>query len=293
MLSKHDGMALRESHFAVIKANWNDKVENLKAIAQELNIGIDSLVFVDDSAFEIENVRSRLPEVATIHLSGKPTEHAAQLADCGLFDTLVLSAEDRERTAMYAAERKRNDIKGSYDNIEDYLASLGLVADIATVTAIEQARVFQLMGKTNQFNMTTRRLTEGEIARIAEAADSWVVRLRARDSVSDLGLVGVAIMQRAGEDIEISDLLMSCRALGRGVESAFIGRLTEFAFARGAQTVVGHYDRTSKNALCDGFYEKAGFNLIKTASDSERWGRGADAGASPVPAWVKIEGDMQ
>ncbi len=293
MLSKHDGMALRESHFAVIKANWNDKVENLKAIARELNIGVDSLVFVDDSVFEIENVRSRLPEVATIHLTGKPAEHAVQLADSGLFDGLALSSEDRERTAMYAAERMRNDIKGSYDNIEDYLASLGLVADIAMVSPIERSRAFQLMGKTNQFNMTTRRLTEGDVALLADGDDSWVVRLRARDCISDLGLVGIAILQRAGDDIEISDLLMSCRALGRGVESAFIARLTEFAFAQGAAKVAGLYCRTSKNALCIGFYEKAGFDLVSKDLDNERWERARDAGASPAPAWVKIEGDMQ
>ncbi|RYD85792.1 MAG: HAD-IIIC family phosphatase [Verrucomicrobiaceae bacterium] len=293
MLSRHDGMVLRENHFSVIKANWDDKVENLKAIAAELNIGIDSLVFVDDSSFEIDNVRTRLPEVATIRLTGKPAEHAAQLADSGLFDSLVLSSEDRDRTALYAAERKRNDIQSSYDNIEDYLGSLGLVADIALVSPIEQARVFQLMGKTNQFNMTTRRLTEADVARLAEDANSWVVRLRARDSISDLGLVGVAILQKIGSDVEISDLLMSCRALGRGVESAFIARLTEFAFAQGAGKVIGLYCRTGKNALCIGFYEKAGFQLINKDTDSERWERKSHAGSTLAPAWVKIEGDMQ
>lgn len=292
MLRSHDGMILREEHFASIKANWNDKVQNLREIAKDLNIGLDSLVFVDDSAFEIENVRSRLPEVATIHVPSKPAEHAQLLADCGLFDNLSLSAEDRDRTAMYAAERKRAELAPSYDNIEDYLASLNLVADVARVTPIELPRVFQLMQKTNQFNMMTRRLSEGDLAGLASSSRSAVVRLRAKDKISDLGLVGVAILEFGPDGAEVSDLLMSCRALGRGIEFAFMSRVVSVAFDAGAQSITGRFRRTSKNALCDGFYEKAGFSIVSRDEAGETWKLDAAAGGSPPPAWVAIEGNV-
>ena len=291
MLRSHDGMVLREEHFASIKANWNDKVQNLREIAKDLNIGLDSLVFVDDSAFEIENVRSRLPEVATIQIPSKPAEHAQLLADCGLFDSLSLSSEDRERTAMYAAERQRAELAPSYDNIEDYLASLSLVADVARVAPIELPRVFQLMQKTNQFNMTTRRLSEGELASLASGSNSAVLRLRARDKISDLGLVGVAILEVSADGAEVSDLLMSCRALGRGIEFAFISRVVSVAFGLGAASIKGRFRRTSKNALCDGFYEKAGFSIVSRNEAGETWKLDAAVGGSPPPAWVAIEGN--
>lgn len=290
MLRDHDGMVLREEHFAVIKANWNDKAQSIREIAKELNIGLDSLVFVDDSQFEIDNIRSRLPEVGTIHLTAKPAEYAGLLADSGLFDSLSISAEDRERNAMYAAERKRAELAPAYDNIEDYLASLNLVADIAPVSAMEPQRVFQLMQKTNQFNLTTRRRTEGEIAALANGADSAVLRLRVRDKVSDLGLVGVAIVQYKDNAAEISDLLMSCRALGRGVEFAFLSHVSNVAFKRGAEVIRAEYRRTEKNSLCDGFLEKAGFHPVSKENDRQSWALSVTDAQPHPPTWVAIEG---
>jgi FkbH-like protein len=290
MFCTHDEMLLREEHFAAIKVNWNDKVQSLREIAKELNIGLDSLVFVDDSGFEIENIRSRLPEVATIHLSSKPVEYASLLAESGLFDSLSLSSEDRGRTTMYAADRKRAELAPLYANVEDYLASLNLIADIDRVTPVELSRVFQLMQKTNQFNMTTRRLSEGELDCLISDPKSEVLRLRARDKVSDLGLVGVAILRFHSGVAEVSDFLMSCRALGRGIELAFISRVVSVAFVRGATSVRGNFVPTAKNALCNGFYEKAGFLLISRNESGETWEFGRSKGRVSSPAWIAIEG---
>jgi FkbH-like protein len=290
MFRSHDEMLLREEHFASIKVNWNDKVQNLREIASELNIGLDSLVFVDDSAFEIENVRARLPEVATIHLSSKPAEYARLLADCGLFDSLSLSSEDRDRTAMYVAERKRAELAPLYDNVEEYLASLNLIADIDSVAALELPRVFQLMQKTNQFNMTTRRLSEGQLAALLLEPNTVILRLRARDKISDLGLVGVAVLRVCSGVAQVSDFLMSCRALGRGLELAFISRVVSVARDRGATSVQGIFVPTAKNTLCDGFYEKAGFSLVSTQEVGEIWEFDLLAGNFLSPAWIAIEG---
>lgn len=293
MFASHPEMLLRENDFVSMQINWVDKVENLRAIAQELNIGLDSLVFIDDSAFEIENIRERLPQVATIHLNGKPSTFAPKLARCGLFDSLSFSHEDRERSEMYRADRKRVELREKAGSLDDYLASLGIEADITRVTPEQTPRVSQLSQKTNQFNMTTRRLSEADIARLASANDSAVYQLTARDRVSSLGLVGVAAVQYVGDSAVISDFLMSCRALGRGLEDALVAAIAMDARRRDAKMIVGRFVPTKKNQLSAGFYEKKGFAKDAMGSEGETWAKSLAGDALPFPAWINVQGWVQ
>jgi FkbH-like protein len=291
VLNSHPDMLLRERDFVAMQINWTDKVDNLRAIAAELNIGIDSLVLVDDSVFEIENVRERLPQVATIHLDGKPSTHAAKLARCGLFDSLSFSQEDRERSEMYRADKVREELRGKAGSLEEYLAGLEIVADIGPIAPGQAPRVSQLTQKTNQFNMTTRRLSEADIERMASAQDGAVYQLTARDRASNLGLVGVAAVRYADGRAEITDFLMSCRALGRGLEDALVATIASDARKRAATTIVGRFVATKKNQLSSGFYEKRGFELAgRNAEDGgEDWTASLASDVLPFPAWVSVQ----
>lgn len=285
VLDQHADMVLRQGDFVSMKINWTDKVENLKAIAAELNIGVDSLVFVDDNPFEIENVRERLPQVATILLDGKPTEFAARLARCGLFDSLSFSEEDRERASMYQADKRRDEMREQAASLDEYLAMLEIKAEIGPISQAQAPRVSQLTQKTNQFNMTTRRHSESDIERLAAGPETAVYHLTARDRASNLGLVGFAAVSFGKDSAEITDFLMSCRALGRGLEDAMMAVIAEEARKRGAGTLVGRFIPTKKNQLSAGFYEKRGF----AADGEETWSVKLEEGVLPVPRWVGLE----
>ncbi|MCX6008163.1 MAG: HAD-IIIC family phosphatase, partial [Chloroflexi bacterium] len=229
----HPDMILREAHCATWQINWDDKVTNLTRIAQELNIGLDSLVLVDDSAFECNLVREQLPQVEVVQLSTDPSAFVAQLSVGAYFDSLTLSAEDRERNQMYRDETSRKQLQSSATSLEEYLTKLELVAEIGVPNDLMIPRISQLTQKTNQFNLTTQRYGEGEIREFAGSPDSDVFYLKLRDRISDLGIIGAAIVRYAGERAKIDSFLLSCRAIGRGAEEALLAHLQNIARARG------------------------------------------------------------
>lgn len=259
VIRSHPRMLLKETHIAAHRVNWEDKASNLRAIARELNIGLDALVFVDDSPFECALVREQLPEVAVVELKADGGDFASQLTRHGYFDSLVASSEDKQRTAHFKAEAGRRELQSSAGSLEEFLERLEMVAEIGDANDEVIPRVAQLTQKTNQFNLTTRRYTESDIRAMVESDAADVVYVRLRDKVADLGIIGVAIMKSAGGVAEIDSLLMSCRALGRGVEAVILDELRRRAAERGCSTMRGLYIPTAKNAQVATFYPSAGF----------------------------------
>jgi FkbH-like protein len=288
-LDKHPGMLLRPKDFAVLRINWTDKSQNLREIAQELNIGVDALAFVDDNHFEREQARAALPEVFVIDLPANPMEYAAIVRDCPLFERLTLSAEDQQRTTMYTEQRERAGAEQNFQSKEDFFRYLDQEAEIDVVNDVTLARVAQLTQKTNQFNLTTRRYTEQQVAEMSARPEWNVVSIKVRDRFGDHGLVGVAITRDQGEQCEIDTLLMSCRVIGRTIETAFLAHLAKQATERGCKRLVGWFLPTKKNAPARDFYSQHGFQREESNGEGSLWSLDLGNLGLRCPEWIKLE----
>ena len=273
----HPEMVLRRSDFAAFQANWDDKAQNLKAIAARLNIGIDSLVFVDDNPIERARVRQSLPMVAVPELPEDPAHYVRCLAEAGYFEAIAFTAEDRDRAQSYAANAEREALLGSAESMEDFLRGLAMTAVYGPFTAVDHARVVQLINKTNQFNTTTRRYAGDEIARIMEEPDAVTLQFRLLDRVGDNGLVSTMILRPTPDDdeaLEIENWVMSCRVFGRELEYEAMNIAVEAAKERGARTLVADYIPTPKNDVISRLYPTLGFTEVDSptpANGATRW----------------------
>jgi FkbH-like protein len=267
VFDNHPDIQLKRTHIATAQINWDDKVTNLRRIAERLNIGLDSIVFADDSDFEISLVREQLPEVTTLHLP-KERQLVARdlLAGLGLFDGLTFSDEDRNRGEMYQAEASRKELAEQITDIQTYLASLEMQLVLRSIDARTLPRVAQLTQKTNQFNLTTRRYTESEVAEAAKQGAVYSVQLK--DRFGDYGIIGVIVLGVKGDVADIDTFLLSCRALGRGVEGALLEYATEWAVNKGCSAIAGTYIPTKKNGQVEHFYPNHGFVLDDGARSS-------------------------
>jgi len=288
VLRQHPDTILHEEHFSTWQINWNDKVTNLKNIASSLNIGLDSLVFVDDNKFECDLVREQLPEILVLQLPSEPSSFTAKLSAGGYFDSLIFSDEDKARNRMYRAEAQRKQLFESTGSLENYLANLQIVAEIGKPDEGAIPRVSQLTQKTNQFNLTTHRYSEGDIRTFCENTQVDVLYLRLRDRISDLGLVGAAIIKYTGQVAEIDTFLLSCRALGRNAEEALLAEVLSLAKSRGCAKVLGSYIPTTKNNQVSGFFLKNGFKLLQEASERSDWKFNLDDEVFLLPSWIKV-----
>jgi FkbH-like protein len=288
VLNDHPGMLLRPEHFTAMRINWNDKAQNLRKIAAELNIGLDAIAFLDDNPVERQQVRDEAPEVMVVELPSAPMDFARAVRDYPAFERLTLSGEDRERTRYYAAERQRGALEQSVATREDFLQSLEQEAGIAPVNEFTLARVAQLTQKTNQFNLTTRRYTDQQIAELAKCPGWRVLSIRVRDRFADNGLVGVAILHRDGEICEIDSFLLSCRVIGRSIETALLAHLAEEARARGARRLEGWFLPTRKNAPARDFYRQHGFQLLSETPAGQLWSLDLETAELRSPEWVRM-----
>ena len=286
-LSGHPGMLLQARDFAAMRINWNEKAQNLREIARELNIGLDSIAFLDDNPVERQQVREQAPEAIVIRLPEDPMDYARAVRDCPWFERLALSDEDSQRGAYYAAQRERVELERSVTSKEDFYRSLEQVAEIAPVDAQTLARVSQLTQKTNQFNLTTRRYTEQQIAAMAAGPNWRVWSLRVKDRYADNGLVGVAIAGIDGEICEIDSFLMSCRVIGRTLETALLAHLAADARERGAKVLQGWFLPTKKNVPAREFYREHGFEVAERTAEGVHW-RLDLRQAIHAPEWVKV-----
>ena len=288
-LEKHPGMLVRAKHFAALRISWTDKAQNLREIAQELNVGIDALAFLDDNPFEREQVRAALPEVTVVDLPKNPLEYASAVRNCAAFERLTLSAEDQERTEMYAAQKQRAGAEQNFQSKEDFFRFLEQEAELEPVSDLTLARVAQLTQKTNQFNLTTRRYTEPQIVEMAKRPEWHIFSIRVRDRFGDHGLVGVAIAHDEGEQCEVDTFLLSCRVIGRTVETALLAHLAESAAQRGRKRLVGWFLPTKKNAPARDFYAQHGFERQETNGAGSLWMLDLKSFALRCPDWIKLQ----
>lgn len=256
-------MQVKESDIAVFQANWIDKASNLEAIAKALNIGIDALVLLDDNPAERAQARAALPMVAVPELPADPSLFAPYLAAAGLFEAVSFSAEDLTRAASYAAEARRAEVFASKRNLGDYLSDLGMVLTCTPFDAVGRQRIAQLINKSNQFNLTTRRYTESEVAAIEADPDTFTLQCRLRDKFGDFGMISVVICRtttwRDRPAWDIDSWLMSCRVLGRKVEESVLSETVLAAKTAGIDMLIGKYVPTPKNGMVEEHYAKLGF----------------------------------
>lgn len=264
VLDGHPSCLLKRKHLSAWRINWEDKVTNIQGLVDELNIGMDSIVFVDDNPVECEYVRGSLPQVTVLEVPQKLYNYPLLLIKDGLFDILRISEEDKGRTAMYQAETLRNVEKTKFANLEEYLGSLGLKAFIHPVSKEEIPRTAQLTQKTNQFNLTTRRYSEAEIMAMAEDPFKHVFTLSVQDRYGEYGLTGVLIAVIDDKKCYIDSLLLSCRILGRRLEYAFLYHCClELQRKYGIEIWEAEYITTVKNQQVSDFWDKAGFSVLK------------------------------
>jgi len=287
VLREHPGMLLRPDRFAAIRINWNPKAQSLREIAKELNIGIDSLVFLDDNPVERAHIRHEVPEVTVLELPEDPMAYADTLRACPLFERLRLSAEDRERGNYYAVQRQRSELQAAMGSPDDYLRKLETVATVGRADELTIPRIAQLTRKTNQFNLTTRRYSDEEIAALSASPDAGVYWLKVADRFGDNGLVGVAILKFHDGKSELDTFLLSCRVIGRTVETAFLSRLREEARSHNAGNLTAWFLPTAKNEPTKDFLPKNGFRLVEETPTGSRWELGADQTVT-CPKWIKM-----
>jgi len=271
--AKHPEMALRRGDIACFVANWNDKAGNLRHIARTLNIGLDSLVFLDDNPAERAIVRRELPEVAVPEVGEDVANYPATLAAAGYFETVSFTADDAARGRSYALNAERAAALEQATDLAGYLRSLAMTMTAREVGPAELPRATQLINKTNQFNLTTRRYTEADTERFSTDPDTVMLSLRLRDRFGDNGLISVVIARPdpalpPGEML-IDTWLMSCRVLGRQVEQATLSVLAEHAARRGATALVGEYRPTAKNGMVAEHYSRLGFQPMAAPEGAE------------------------
>jgi len=276
VLRTHPNMILKEPHFAASRINWNDKAQNIKELAEELNIGLDSMVFLDDDPTNRAWVAAMLPEVEVPELPQDPAEYARFLHSLDYFPANATTDEDTMRGNLYVTERLRREQEKAYENKEDFLKSLKLELAVYEDDATCLPRLSQLTEKTNQFNVNKQPLREADIAAYIKSSDAHVYYARLTDAFGDYGVVLFALVELGEEAWHIQQLLMSCRVFGRGVEDAFLAFLAGHAAQAGVQTITIAYAETPKNIPAKEFIEKY-FKRQELAA--------ADAPESPV--WIR------
>jgi FkbH-like protein len=269
---RHPDMLLRRDDISCFVANWNDKASNLRQIAQRLNIGIDSLVFADDNPFERNLIRRELPQVAVPELPEDPAGFGACISAAGYFETLSITREDQDRIEQYRANEQRERLREAVTDMDAYLGSLDMKLHCTRFDELGLPRVVQLINKTNQFNLTTRRYSEAEVREVMSDPRSLGLQFRLVDRFGDNGVIGIVIGRVNGErEMSLDTWLMSCRVLGRQVEVATLNVLAKNAAAMGATRLIGLFRPTEKNAMVKEHYPKLGFEPCGDQDGFSTW----------------------
>ncbi len=286
----HPEMLLKRGDISAFVANWNDKAANLRAIAELLNIGLDSLVFLDDNPFERNQVRDALPEVNVPEVSDDPGLVTFALADAGYFEALAVTADDLKRRELYAANAERTRMKEETGgDISAYLAGLDMRMPWHRFRPLDHERTVQLINKTNQFNLTTRRYSGAEVSAVAENPRQFGMTFRLLDSFGDNGIIAIVIGKvNESNEAELDTWLMSCRVLGRGVEAATLDVVARAARAIGATALIGEYIPSAKNGMVRDHYTKLGFSPLSETGELARYRLSLDDFA-PSPHFITIE----
>ena len=265
-------MILKWEDFAVRKIDWNHKHENLRAAARELGLGIDSFAFLDDSDYEREQMRQLMPEVLILNERPDPLQTLRALWETDAFDSLAVTEEDRRRHRDYTLRTAR-DVEGHQNDLEAFLKSLEMEATIEEVGPSNMERVVTMLGKTNQFNLTTRRHSHVQVQTMLASPGSVALALRLRDKFGDQGIIAVLLAVRAGDaaTLVIDSFLVSCRALGRGAEDALWAELLSRACRQSVHSLEAEYIPTAKNGIVAGLYDRLGLQRVEHDSSSTRY----------------------
>ena len=279
----HPDTVLQLDDFVAFQANWEPKDQNVRRIANMLNIGLDSLVFLDDNPMERAIVREHVPEVAVPEVTGGDVaSYIRAIERNGYFETVSISEDDRKRSEAYRANQQRVEMEAVASSYEDFLLSLDMRAEIAPFRRIYYDRIAQLTNKSNQFNLTTRRFTRADIEHMAENSCYITLYGRLQDRFGDNGLVSVVIAEKEGTDVHIRLWLMSCRVLKRGMEEAMMEELAKKARLAGGEKLIGYYYPTAKNGMVRDFYRAHGFSLVDDADGNTVWEHRLETDAPPI-----------
>lgn len=280
VIREHPNMVIREEHIAAMRINWNDKVSNIKSIAEELSIGLDSMVFIDDDKINREMMKEMAPEVLTVDLPQDPALYLQTLNEINDFNILQLTEEDKKKGEMYVAQRKRSEIEEKSLNLEDFLKNLEMEVTIEKANDFNIPRISQLTQKTNQFNVTTKRYLEEDIRNFVNDPNYEIYAIKVKDKFGDNGLTGLGIIKRNIDSWEVDTFLLSCRVLGRGIEKILLKHIIDEAKMSGVSEIKGAFISTAKN--------KPAFSFFKEYMvDENNWKISLNK-AFLYPSWVKI-----
>ncbi|MGZ4037288.1 MAG: HAD-IIIC family phosphatase, partial [Bacteroidia bacterium] len=256
---KHPDMVLTLDDIAVFVANWDTKADNIKYIQSVLNIGFDSMVFLDDNPFERSMVRTHFPQVLVPELPEDPTLYLDYLMKLNLFETASFSEEDGQRTKQYQEEASRVIAQKSFVNEDDFLANLNMTSEVSAFTKFNVPRVAQLSQRSNQFNLRTVRYTEEDVQRLSQSDKHVTLAFTLKDKFGDNGLISVIILEKQNTALFIETWLMSCRVLKRSMENFTLNTIMKYAKENGFTKVIGEYIPTPKNSMVKDHYKELGF----------------------------------
>jgi len=260
VIQKHPNMILKEENFACVKINWDDKVVNLQKIAEELNIGLDSMVFFDDDPINQEYVRESLPGILVVDLPKDSSQYPQIITEMREFDVLNITEEDTKRSDMYLGQKKRKELENEVGDFNEFLKQMNIEVEVKKADSFSIPRISQLTLKTNQFNLTTRRYQQEEVSKFSSSEDKIVECVKVSDKFGDNGITGTYIIEKRDNDEWIIDtFLLSCRIMGRGVEEVMMNKIIEKAKSSGIKKIKGEFIPTAKNKPAENFYEKLGF----------------------------------
>lgn len=288
VFSSHRSMVLKKSHFADMQVHWEPKSRSLERIAQRLSIGLEHMVFVDDNPVECEEIRRMLPSVHVIQLPAQPEQYASALQESGLFDTPTVSTEDQKRGELYRQRAQAEEMRANMTSVEDYYRDLAMEIAILPVDETTVPRTAQLTQKTNQFNVTTFRYTEAEVGNRMRIPEWILATTSVVDRFGDNGIVGVTMAHHAGSTLEIDTLLLSCRVIGRTVETAMLAHLCEEGRRRGVTSLEARFIPTAKNDPARDMFERHGFVKVdEDSSRTTRWRLDIETSSVTWPEWLK------
>lgn len=290
VIQKHPDMVLRGTQIVIKKVNWNDKPGNLRELAKELNVGLDSMVFLDDSSFECEAVRQQLPMVKTVQVPATLSDYPRVVREIKeLFLAGGISADSRGKTEQYRQRAGAEEIKAQFESQDAYLASLDMKVEMTCNARASIARISELSMKSNQFNLTTRRYSVAEVTHMMQAPEYTVYSLVVADKFGNAGLTGVVVMRYADGVADVDNFFMSCRVIGRGVEMGIWTRIAADAAGRGCSELRAEFIPSAKNAQVADFYDRLGLTLIAEVSEGiRRYSTTASTFAPPETSWIEI-----
>ena len=271
VIQNHPHMILKENYFTAIKINWDNKVDNIIEIAKDINIGLDSIVFIDDDDLNCEMVGKLLPEVEVIHLPKDPTRYLNTLINRNLFDTFTITNEDLNKGEIYEAENQRKKLNSTYSDINEYLLNLNIEIDIHRNYINHLKRISQLTLKTNQFNTTTLRFNELQIEEKLYNSNNLIYSVNVKDKFGDSGITGVVILNTKDNKWIIENFLLSCRVLGRNIENAILDFLINEAKNNNIEYIEAHFIPSNKNMIAASIFQNNNFTLISKETNFEVW----------------------